>query len=171
MKRLLLALLLAGALMLLKYCSSNNREDGSEALLDELHGRTGILLARLRDLFPGDARTLALLAAWTRHNKDDWFRPTSRPDPNDVAYTLNKTRVYICTHSPVTGSLNDVNAAMHVLLHELAHIATAERHHPAAFWDNAAFLEAQAQAAGVYEPIAEGTAFCGRLLKRPAPPT
>jgi hypothetical protein len=131
-----------------------------QLLLQELTVRASALLAFLASNHSNDPRTATLLRRW-----DGRMRPTRVSDPSDVAYTINKSHLYICTHNPTTGQVNDINPAMHVLLHELAHVATAELQHPATFWDNMAFLVKAAKAAGVYEPIQDGAVFCGKALQ------
>lgn len=158
---LLLFMLLMLVLAYGCYCWCNsNIPPGQANLLQELTQRTNLLLASLRRRHPNDPRTLALVSKW---QGKIW--PTSKPDPQDVAYTVNKTHLYMCTHSPSTGAPNDINSAMHVLLHELSHIATAEMHHTKSFWENANFLMTEAHEAGLYQPIAEGSMFCDKALR------
>lgn len=136
------------------------RQTEKMLLLSEMRRRTGVLLDYLRQHHAADPRTLALLK-----NYRGSISSTKKPDPDDIAYTINKTHLYICTHSPdPPGDVNNVEAATYVLLHELAHMATKELNHPAVFWENTQFLADAAQAAGVYQPIEDGTVFCGKAL-------
>lgn len=133
----------------------------TKALMDELTARVRALIKALALKYPADARTLAL-TRWQTHGA---MRALACPSPAHVAFTMDKSRLFICTHDPVTGLANNVNAAMHVLLHELAHVITEQLHHPVIFWQNADFLMREAQAAGLYEPVQPNTPFCGRQLQ------
>lgn len=150
-----IALLLCTAVL---WWRSGRDPEGSRLLL-QLSQRTDALLAWLQRHHPRDPRTLTLTHKWRGS-----LSSTGSPSPDNVAYTVRKAHIYICTRDPYTGKANRLEAAMHVLLHELAHLVTAEQQHPAAFWENAQFLADEAQAAGLYEPIAPGTRFCGRPL-------
>jgi hypothetical protein len=162
----LLPVLVLVMLMIAHYvvhqCASRIGSPSAKELIPNLIMRTGALVAVLKSKHPTDGRTQAL-ASWVKRNSS--ILPTSTANRNSVAYTINKERLYICTYDPVTGKTNDINAAMHVLLHELAHVVTAELQHPAIFWENARFLMKEAELAGLYVPLDTDTTFCGRMLK------
>lgn len=139
-------------------------QEPSRQLLRELEHRTELLLAYLMAHSPGDPRTQAMRARWLQGGSG--LRATSRPDPSDVAHIIDKTHVYICTHQALGGPINDPNASFHVLLHELAHMATDALNHPPTFWANLDFLMAAATQAGLYVPIKDGTLFCGKSLQQ-----
>jgi hypothetical protein len=54
----------------------------------------------------------------------------------DAAITIDKTDIYICLRDKENGLLHDIDTAMFVLIHEIAHMSTKNIGHTEAFWSN-----------------------------------
>jgi hypothetical protein len=80
--------------------------------------------------------------------------------PNgEIAFNVNKGyEIYICLDG------RKINAAMYVLLHELAHITVEEYNHSEKFWSNFRKLREHAAQIGVYTPEPE-MEYCGQTIK------
>ena len=77
-----------------------------------------------------------------------------------IAYNVNKGyEIYIAIDNK-----SDINSAMYVLLHELAHSTVPEYDHSSHFWDNFKELRQIASDIGLYEPIKESR-YCGQTIK------
>ena len=75
-----------------------------------------------------------------------------------VGVTLDGGKeVAVCTE----GELNDM---MHVVIHELAHVARNDIEHDDKFWNVQAILEQHAIAGGFYDPIAKTKKFCRKYI-------
>jgi hypothetical protein len=75
-----------------------------------------------------------------------------------IGYNVNKGyEIYICLDG------DDVNSAMHVLIHELAHTSVTEYDHTSTFWKNFKDLKQVAVAAGVYQEVGKH-AYCGETF-------
>lgn len=87
---------------------------------------------------------------------------TAKPDKKhdgDIAFNVNKGyEIYICLDG------RKINAAMYVLLHELAHITVEEYHHSDLFWSNFRKIREIASKIGVYVPEQE-MEYCGQTIK------
>jgi len=76
-----------------------------------------------------------------------------------IAYNINKGyEIYIAIDEK-----SDVNSAMYVLLHELAHSTVEEYDHSDDFWKNFKELRELAVSKGLYEPIASSK-YCGQTI-------
>ena len=109
---------------------------------------------------PGDTRIATISRKW-----DGTLSEVETHD--EVAYSMDKSSVSLCLRSPSTGQLEDTNTSMFVLLHELAHIATADYGHSPEFWSNMRFLLELAEKLGVYryaDYAANTTTYCGHPL-------
>lgn len=83
----------------------------------------------------------------------------SRDKKGEIAFNVNKGyEIYICLDG------RKINAAMYVLLHELAHITVEEYHHSEEFWSNFKKLRECASRIGVYTPEAE-MEYCGQTIR------
>lgn len=120
-------------------------------LLRQLRARYEILLKHLEDTPNVDPRfakirdKVAIITgiASTRMNK------------GTIGYNVNKGyEIYICLDG------DNVNAAMHVLIHELAHITVPEYDHSDAFWQSFKDLKSLCQTLGLYTPITT-VKYCG----------
>lgn len=122
-----------------------------QRMLTELKGRYNILVKHLQDVDGIDERFKCL-----RHR-----RPiitgidTTRMNKGTIGYNVNKGyEIYICMDK------ENVNAAMHVLIHELAHITVAEYDHTEAFWQSFKDLRTLCINLGIYT-MNETQAYCG----------
>jgi hypothetical protein len=80
-------------------------------------------------------------------------------DNGPIGSNVNKGyEIYICLDG------NDVNSAMYVLLHELAHMSVPEYDHTNKFWEHFEKLKKIAINTGVYVPIGTRT-YCGDVVK------
>lgn len=141
MKYLLIAVLIMIIFVLL-----TNTED---PLFTELKIRYDILL---KNLPPGEFDILkenrAILTAKSINDPD-----------GHIAYNVNKGyEIYICLDG------KKINAAMYVLLHELAHITVEEYNHSEQFWANFRKLREYASQFGIYTPEYE-MEYCGQAIK------
>ena len=77
-----------------------------------------------------------------------------------IAYNVNKGyEIYIAIDNE-----SDVNSAIYVLLHELAHSTVKEYDHSEGFWKNFKELRQIASSIGIYDPIQESK-YCGQTIK------
>ena len=122
-----------------------------QRMLTELKGRYNILVKHLQDVDGIDERFKCL-----RHR-----RPiitgidTTRMNKGTIGYNVNKGyEIYICMDK------ENVNAAMHVLIHELAHITVEEYDHTEAFWQSFKDLRTLCINLGIYT-MNEKQSYCG----------
>lgn len=87
------------------------------------------------------------------------------PGNDEVAYSLDKNSVAICVRAP-GGGIETLNRSVFVLLHEFAHIATADTGHTPEFWRNMKILLEMAHALGVYKDDLHQpeSTYCGHPL-------
>ena len=84
---------------------------------------------------------------------------TAKTDGEDIAFNVNKGyEIHICLDG------KKINAAMYILLHELAHITVEEYNHSERFWSNFKRLREIAHEIGVYVPERE-MEYCGQTIK------
>ena len=77
----------------------------------------------------------------------------------ELGYNTNKGyEICLC----LDGTVNQI---FHVLLHELAHSTVKEYDHNEEFWKNFKDLRELAAGWGLYKPIVESQAFCGKSIK------
>jgi predicted metal-dependent hydrolase len=127
------------------YILITNTED---PLFTELKRRYDILLKNLPDEFDILRKNRAILTAKEEKARD-----------GNIAFNVNKRyEIYICLDG------RKINAAMYVLLHELAHITVEEYDHSEAFWSNFKKLRECAADIGVYIPENE-MEYCGQIIK------
>lgn len=131
--------------VVLVYILLTNTED---PLLTEIKRRYDVLLRNLPSEFETLRKNRAVITA---KNKDEG---------NNIAFNVNKGyEIYICLDG-----LKKVNAAMYVLLHELAHITVDEYDHSERFWANFRKLREVASKIGVYTPEYE-MEYCGQTMR------
>jgi hypothetical protein len=132
-------------LFVLSYILITNTED---PLFTELKRRYDVLLKNLPDEFDILRKNRAILTAKEEKARD-----------GNIAFNVNKGyEIYICLDG------RKINAAMYVLLHELAHITVEEYDHSEAFWANFKKLREYAADIGVYTPETE-MEYCGQIIK------
>lgn len=84
---------------------------------------------------------------------------TTKSRGGDIAFNVNKGyEIYICLDG------NKINAAMYILLHELAHITVEEYNHSERFWANFRKIREIASEIGIYTPEQE-MEYCGQIIK------
>lgn len=105
-----------------------------------------------------------------RRTGDPLWHPVCKPsiitgminwnkDNGPIGSNVNKGyEIYICLDG------NDVNSAMYVLLHELAHMSVPEYDHTDKFWKHFDKLKKIAVDGGVYTPTGTRT-YCGDVVK------
>ena len=76
-----------------------------------------------------------------------------------IGSNVNKGyEIYICLDG------DDVNSAVYVLIHELAHMSVAEYDHSSKYWDNFRDLKKLCIDKGLYTPAGDRK-YCGDLIK------
>ena len=105
-----------------------------------------------------------------RRTGDPLWHPVCKPSIITGMINWDKTKgpigsnvnkgyeIYICLDG------NDVNSAMYVLLHELAHMSVPEYDHTKNFWAHFEKLKNIAVRSGVYIPTGTRT-YCGDVVK------
>lgn len=111
-----------------------------------------------------DPRVVRVLSRW-----DGTLSETDWQNAGEAAYSVNKAHISMCVRN-AAGQVEDLNTAVFVLLHELAHVCTEETGHTRAFWANMAFLMKLAiQEAGVYKYQrfeSQPGAYCGHAIRQ-----
>lgn len=119
-------------------------------------------LRRLLDgagaMMPDDPRVAAIRRRW-----DGTLSEAEASE--EVAFSVDKRSIHVCLRD-ARGAIEDLNASLFVLIHELAHVATADYGHSREFWANMRFLLELAERLGVYryEPYDSRATFCGQAL-------
>lgn len=138
-------LILIVLLVVLLFIVWTNTED---PLFSELKRRYEYLLKNLPDEFDILRQNRAILTAKEEKARD-----------GNIAYNVNKGyEIYICLDG------RKINAAMYVLLHELAHITVEEYDHSEQFWANFKKLREVAASLGIYTPE-QDMEYCGQHIK------
>lgn len=120
-------------------------------LLTELKGRYNLLIRHLTEVDAIDERFKCLRRRRPILTGIDY----SRMNNGTLGYNVNKGyEIYICLDK------ENVNAAMHILIHELAHITVDEYDHTEAFWQNFRDLRALCINLGLYT-MNEKQEYCG----------
>lgn len=111
--------------------------------IERLRRRTRAFIERSLELYPHDTRLQRI--------NDKWSGEFGETDPasKTIAYSVSKSDIRVCVKNR-RGELADINAAMFVILHELAHIATDEVGHTETYWKNFRFILEIAERVGVY---------------------
>jgi WLM domain len=122
-----------------------NQED---PLLTELKNRYEILLkSDLPDEFKILKTNRAIVTAKSVEESDQ-----------NIAYNVNKGyEIHICLDG------KNINGAMYVFLHELAHITVEEYDHSERYWANFKRLREYAAGLGIYTPEKE-LEYCGQKI-------
>ena len=103
-----------------------------------------------------------------RETKDPLWTPVLKPSiitglqgkkDGVIGSNVNKGyEIYICLDG------GDVNSAMYVLIHEVAHMSVPEYDHTDKFWENFKKLKAICIARGLYEAKGERK-YCGETIR------
>ena len=82
----------------------------------------------------------------------------SRMNKGTIGYNVNKGyEIYLC----IDGPSRNIDAAMHVLIHELAHMTVPEYDHTEAYWTNFKDLRQLAMTLGIFRDHPEPQKYCG----------
>lgn len=132
-------------LVVLTFILLTNTED---PLFTEIKRRYDFLLNRLPEEFDILRKNRAILTVNNNPNNG-----------KEIAFNVNKGyEIYLCLDG------RKINAAMYVLLHELAHITVEEYDHSERFWENFKKLREHASLIGVYTPEPE-MEYCGHVIR------
>jgi len=121
----------------------------SNKMLDELKKRYSILLnaVQFNEKYGNLSENRSIITGMKR--KED-----------TIAYNVNKGyEIYIAIDEE-----SDINSAMYVLLHEIAHSTLDDYDHSKEFWENFKELREIAERANIYTPIKESK-YCGQTIK------
>lgn len=107
-------------------------------------------------MYPGDVLLAKIRKRWDK---------TLAEATGGVAYSTNKKFISICVRDAQGKIEKDLNSAMFVLLHELAHVAENSQGHTPKFWATFRTILEMAVNVGVYKyrPMSEET-YCGQRL-------
>ena len=128
----------------------------SEApLLRELRTRYNILLSHIRSTDVVDPRFARLRKRCILTGIHG-----SRMNRGTIGYNVNKGyEIYICLDK------DNVNAAMNVLIHELAHVTVDEYDHSDAFWKSFKDLKELCKMLGIYQPFEGSIDYCSISIR------
>lgn len=119
-------------------------------MLSQIKARYWAILDMLRQT--GDPR-------WTPVLKPAIITGIQGKKDGVIGSNVNKGyEIYICLDG------DDVNSAVYVLIHELAHMSVPEYDHSAKYWDNFRDLKKLCVDHGLYKPAGERR-YCGDLIK------
>jgi hypothetical protein len=122
-------------------------------MLTDVRERYDILLAHLRQTQQVDPRFEVL----RRHEPLLTGIDSTRMTNGTIGYNVNKGyEIYMCIDAE--GSLD---AAMHVLIHELAHMTVPEYDHSDAYWQNFKDLRELCRTLGLLIEHSEPMTYCG----------
>lgn len=125
--------------------------------LDDLKRNASSFLSRAIEFDPGDPRLIRIRDNWTGEFSEMEF------GSKNIAHSIAKSDVHMCVRDR-SGNLADTNAAMYVLLHEFAHIATEEIGHTDTFWKNFRYILEIAERLGMYKLHAKTETLCDRKI-------
>ena len=122
-------------------------------MLTDVRDRYDVLLTHLRQTEKVDERFEIL----RRHEPLLTGIDSSRMTNGTIGYNVNKGyEIYMCIDTE--GSLD---AAMHVLIHELAHMTVTEYDHSDAYWQSFKDLRALCGSLGLITGHSEPLTYCG----------
>jgi hypothetical protein len=126
-----------------------HREHNALALLKQRYWATLDMLRKT-----GDPAWNGVLRPSIITGMRDWTKARG-----PIGSNVNKGyEIYICLDG------NDVNSAMYVLIHELAHMSVPEYDHTSKFWENFKKLKDLCVGAGLYTPSGE-RGYCGDTIR------
>lgn len=124
-------------------------------LMTEMRSRYDVLLNHLRSTEVVDPRFARLRKRCILTGIHG-----SRMNRGTIGYNVNKGyEIYICLDK------EDVNSAMNVLIHELAHVTVDEYDHSPAFWASFKDLKELCKTLGIYTPIEGSIEYCGIMIQ------
>ena len=127
--------------------NENDRENVLK-LLDEITKRVDkFVLHCVNTNFPDRERSTRLRNRWNKVR----IRETD-PSESTIAYIVNKDQeLRVCVTDKANKNAEQLNTAMFVVIHELAHMASVSFGHNKEFWDNFKILLGEAIKVGIYE--------------------
>ena len=124
-------------------------------LMAEIRRRYNILVEHLRATETIDPRFIRLRKRCLLTGIS-----SSRMNRGTIGYNVNKGyEIYICLEK------DNIDAAMNVLIHELAHITVDEYDHSPDFWKSFKDLKELCKVLGIYTPIEGTPEYCGITIK------
>ena len=124
-------------------------------LMAEIRRRYDVLLTHLRDTEAVDPRFARLRRRCILTGIHG-----SRMNKGTIGYNVNKGyEIYICLDK------EDINSAMNVFIHELAHVTVDEYDHSEAFWSSFKDLKALCKTLDIYTPIEGSVEYCGVMIR------
>ena len=140
---------LFGATMLLIFLVATVDEP---QLLKDIKWRYSVLRKHLKDTPNIDSRFEVL----RKHQPIITGISSTRMNKGTIGYNVNKGyEIYICLDG------NNVEPAMHVLIHELAHMTVPEYDHSEAYWKSFRDLRQLCITLGILTPPKEPQEYCG----------
>ena len=126
-------------------------------LMSEMIRRYNILLHHLRNTEHVDSRFSRLRKRCILTGIHG-----SRMNRGTIGYNVNKGyEIYIC----LDGGPESIDAAMNVLIHELAHVTVDEYDHSEAFWTSFKDLKELCKALGIYKTLEGTPEYCGITIR------
>lgn len=140
------------------YVRSGSNADESAAFLDGIRRDVEAFIDKALHIHPADRRLLRIRRRWTGQISE------TEPHSKHIAYSLAKSDLKLCVRDPATKAIGERNAAIYVIIHELAHIACDEWGHTPKFWNTMKYLLELAEKVGVYKYQEEDASLCGSNL-------
>jgi hypothetical protein len=124
-------------------------------LMTEIRRRYDVLLAHLRDTEVVDPRFARLRRRCILTGIEG-----TRMNKGTIGYNVNKGyEIYICLDK------DNIDSAMNIFIHELAHITVDEYDHSPAFWESFKDLKTLCKTLGIYTPIQGEVEYCGVMIR------
>jgi hypothetical protein len=121
-------------------------------LLKDIKWRYSVLQKHLKDTPNIDPRFEVL----RRHQPIITGISSTRMNKGTIGYNVNKGyEIYICLDG------ENIEPAMHVLIHELAHMTVPEYDHSEAYWKNFQDLRQLCITLGILSPSKDPQRYCG----------
>lgn len=138
------------------YVNNTPQKTQSAEYLESMRAKVRVLLTEgLRDN-PKDPILRRIEQRWTGDLSE------VEVGSKNIAYSVSKADIRVCVKD-ASGKFGDPDAAMYVLIHELAHVATDEYGHTDTFWKNMRYLLELSEKYGIYTH-AQHTGLCDRPL-------
>jgi len=134
---------------------------GAADLIAVIRQKLVLLVEHLKKAYPRDHRTEMI---------SDNFNPDRLKEgidsPDYTSYSVNKgEQIVLCLRNK--DKLMDINTMMFVVLHEMAHLSTADIGHTPEFWDNFKWILLEAMNIGIYTKQdfnKKSVEYCGMLI-------
>ena len=139
------------------------KDDSQEAanLISIIRQKLVLLVEHLRKSYPKDPRTEFILSNFNPDKLKEGI-----DNPEYTSYSINKgEQIVLCLRNK--DKLMDTNTMMFVVLHEMAHLSTADIGHTPEFWDNFKWILLEAMNIGIYTKQdfnKKSVEYCGMLI-------